>query len=646
MSDIVNPYIAGNPVTGPEMFFGREDIFQFIHQALIGQHRDNVIVLYGQRRTGKTSVLYQMRSHLDARYLCILMDMHGFALEGLGGFLWELANHILRVLRRDYQMQLPSPNRVEFLADPRSFFENELLTQVWSAIGDRHLLLMLDEVVYLQEQVRTGKLEHEIFEYMRHLMQHYERLNFVFALGSGLEELAGEYAFLFNVGLYKKISFLDRNAASDLMTQPVKDFYQIEPAALERMYHITSGHPYYTQLVCHCLFNRWWQQHMSSIGVRDVNEVVDEAVERGSAVLKHVWEESTPGEKAIMTGLAATMGQYNDPVDTNAINQAWASCDVFIPQGEMAKALRSLIARDVIAGQDKYAFTVDLQRLWMQKHRRLEWVKEEIADGVREWSSDFSTVKRPPPPPPRRISRGLVVLLVALVLMLIEGGVFLAYTGVILNQKHAPSYAQATSGNPSLNDPLSGQDDDKRDWNTANSSSQGGCNFNGNAYHIWAQRSYHVYACLANPFWYNFAYQVKMRILQGDYGGILFRLQGNNEYYYFKIFKNGAYNLSVAQDPTKPYSFTDDHVLKSDKAPSIIKTGLNQTNLVTVVAQESDLYLYVNRQFLGQVNDSTYKWGQIGVFAGRSDSSKSAEVVFTKAQVWGKPLSNGRNGGR
>ena len=48
---------------------------------------------------------------------------------------------------------------------------------------------MLDEVVYLQEQVAAGKLEHEIFDYMRYLLQHYEWLNFLFALGSGLEEL-------------------------------------------------------------------------------------------------------------------------------------------------------------------------------------------------------------------------------------------------------------------------------------------------------------------------------------------------------------------------------------------------------------------------------------------------------------------------
>jgi hypothetical protein len=141
------------------MFFGREDVFEFIREALTGRHRDNVIVLYGQRRTGKTSVLYQMGRHLDVHYMCIFVDLHGLALEGLGGFLWELANHIQRTLRRDYQIELPHLNHADFEADPRSVFENDFLSQVWSAIGERHILLMLDEAIRLQEQIQAGKLE-------------------------------------------------------------------------------------------------------------------------------------------------------------------------------------------------------------------------------------------------------------------------------------------------------------------------------------------------------------------------------------------------------------------------------------------------------------------------------------------------------
>jgi hypothetical protein len=156
MADPVNPYIAGNPVTGEEMFFGRESVFAFVRQVLTGQHRDNVIVLYGQRRTGKTSALYQMRRHLDARYLCIFVDLHGLALHGVDGFLWDLANTIVRALHKEHHIDLPPLRRSDFTPDARASFENEFLPQVWNAIGDRHILLMLDEVMRLQEQIEAA----------------------------------------------------------------------------------------------------------------------------------------------------------------------------------------------------------------------------------------------------------------------------------------------------------------------------------------------------------------------------------------------------------------------------------------------------------------------------------------------------------
>jgi len=288
MLNAVNPYIAGSPVTGPEMFFGREDVFTFIRQALIGKHRDNIIVLYGQRRTGKTSTLYQLPSCLGPHYLCVFVDLQALHLEGIDGFLWELANHIQRVLRREHQIELPDLERREFMADARNFFQYKFLDQVWSAIGERHLLLMLDEAIRLEEQVRLGKLEHQVFEYMSHLMQHYERLNFLFSLGSGLEEMEKEYSLLFRTAVYKKISFLDRGTTNALIANPVKDYYKVEDIAQERIFQITSGHPYCVQLLCHNLFNRWQQRPVETITVQDVERVLDEAVERGLAVFKHI----------------------------------------------------------------------------------------------------------------------------------------------------------------------------------------------------------------------------------------------------------------------------------------------------------------------------------------------------------------------
>ena len=385
MTEVINPYIAGNPVTGEEMFFGREDVFTFVRQTLHGQHRDQVIVLYGQRRTGKTSILYQMHRNIDPRYLCIFIDLHGLSMDSETVFLWELANQIRRVLARDHRIALPTINRADFEADPRSYLANDFLDQALQAVGDRHILLMLDEAVRLQEQVHAGKLDKAIFEYLRHLMQHYDRLNFLFSLGSGLEQMEKEYAFLFNVALYKKISFLDRQSAVELITEPVKDYYRVEPDAVERILSITSCHPYYTQLLCHSLFNRWRQQGGQTMNVSDIEPVLEEVVERGLAVLKHTWEDSTPGEKAVVAGLAAAMGEQNRRVSVADISWAWDALDVVVPRDQMAKATESLTARDVISNGDQIRFRVDLQHLWVRKYRHLEWVKEEIREQIETW---------------------------------------------------------------------------------------------------------------------------------------------------------------------------------------------------------------------------------------------------------------------
>ena len=54
-----NPYLAGPPVTNQAGFFGREDILQDV-EATLRDVTHNSVILYGQRRVGKTSLLLQL----------------------------------------------------------------------------------------------------------------------------------------------------------------------------------------------------------------------------------------------------------------------------------------------------------------------------------------------------------------------------------------------------------------------------------------------------------------------------------------------------------------------------------------------------------------------------------------------------------
>ena len=420
----VNPYIAGSPVTGTEMFFGREDVFSFVRRNLTGRHRDTPIVLYGQRRTGKTSVLYQMHRHLDPRYRCIFIDLHGLNLNGVENLLWGLAISIRRGLQRDHQLTVAVPDRPAFSASPHAAFETTFLDAVWSILGEDHLVLMIDEVVRLHEEVRAERLEREIFDYLRHLMQHFERLNFVFSLGSGVEEMKKDYAFLFGVALYHRISFLEPAAAQALITQPAQDGYQVLPDGVEKILQITSGHPYYTQLVCHCLFDRWLRAQKPQVTSADVDAVLPEAIELGSANLTYVWEDSTPEEQAMMAGMAAAMPSGGSAATADQIREVWHKAGVRLPEGQAASAARNLTAREVVvASNGAYSFAVDLQRLWLDKHRRLDWVKEELEEQARKWSENEPPDQQQAPGSRRSriilIGSGILALIVILVVVII-----------------------------------------------------------------------------------------------------------------------------------------------------------------------------------------------------------------------------------
>jgi hypothetical protein len=92
-----NPYVIGVPLIGNVGFYGRRDVFQFIDKTLdAGQQR--VIVLYGQRRIGKTSILHQTIRQLtgESALLPVYFDLQGKGHQSLSQVVFWLSREIAR----------------------------------------------------------------------------------------------------------------------------------------------------------------------------------------------------------------------------------------------------------------------------------------------------------------------------------------------------------------------------------------------------------------------------------------------------------------------------------------------------------------------------------------------------------------------
>ncbi|MEM9542141.1 MAG: ATP-binding protein, partial [Cyanobacteria bacterium P01_E01_bin.42] len=88
-----NPYIVGSAISDPKYFFGRQKLFQFVEENL--EKGEKVILLHGQRRIGKSSVLLQIPNFVRSdRFVFIPFDLQDKGYLHLSQVLYRLARAI------------------------------------------------------------------------------------------------------------------------------------------------------------------------------------------------------------------------------------------------------------------------------------------------------------------------------------------------------------------------------------------------------------------------------------------------------------------------------------------------------------------------------------------------------------------------
>lgn len=371
MNDLLNPYIAGAPVVEASMFFGREDVFTWIENSLSGKFVDHILVLHGQRRVGKTSVLKQIPNFLAAQYVQVFFDLQGRTNTTMDRFLWWMASEIVRTLNKEHEIDLPRPKRDAF-ADPEAFI-TEFIPALQAVMGEKVLLLTFDEFDTLDRPDIQDSLARPLIVFLRRLFE-VDGFNFIFSIGSSgnkLENMQAAYTDFFKTALYRKVSFLTRDECHSLITRPVTGVIEYEPEAIEQIIAITSGHPYFTQLTCHELFARCQKTGSRVVTAADVAEKLDDVIERGTVNLKFVWDEASDLEKWILAALGQEEG-----LSLKGISQLLKTQGVRFIESDLNSAVLHLRDKDVL-NKDNH-FVIQLMKRWLETNRPMDRVREEL----------------------------------------------------------------------------------------------------------------------------------------------------------------------------------------------------------------------------------------------------------------------------
>lgn len=299
--NLVNPYVVGRPLTGASaaLYAGRAEVFAWLAENLTAAGPPNALLLYGERRIGKTSTLYQLvegergrplregRRRLFPAYV----DLQRLAGCHTDEWLRRLARDIYRQVAQQHPSRaMPRSRAGEDSA--YDLFDRALDHLEQHLPADALILLAVDELEQLRAGIDAGLLDEAVFSFLRSQVQHRSRLAVLFSGSYGL--LAESWQPLGDLAARCELGPLDFAAAATLIRQPVAGLLEYDDEAVACIWRQTGGRPLPIQAICHRLVSlRNRQGRRDPIRADEAQGAIDEAAAELEHAL-HRTAEATP----------------------------------------------------------------------------------------------------------------------------------------------------------------------------------------------------------------------------------------------------------------------------------------------------------------------------------------------------------------
>lgn len=369
----INPYqgYSGLPIYG-EQFIGRNHILSRIEQLVSTPGLMPVLVIYGHRRMGKSSVLKQLAYLQGAANAHVYIDMQITGADSEAELLLEFAELIYEQLTEKnsaLMIKLPELDEDDYTSfrQGKTAFKR-LIATVLDALQGRRLLLAIDEFELIEDGIHKQYYDPRILQFLRALNIQFTHLSFIFGGLHTLEQMGKDYqSAFFGQCEHIKISYFTQSEARTLMTQPDLEFsLEYESEVVDEVFTLTGGQPYLLQRLCWELVNEWNNQFSDCVARQtDLPErmvklshlhacINEEFFTNADYYFSGVWQQLTENERLCLQQLMVSeQGMTRAELE----NQGVVDLDATSEQ---------LFQHDMIVIDQKIRFKSQLFRQWMQ----------------------------------------------------------------------------------------------------------------------------------------------------------------------------------------------------------------------------------------------------------------------------------------
>ena len=349
-----NPYQVGNPLTQQrkDLFKGRIVLRDTIVHTLKQGNRPT-LVLHGPRRMGKTSFLLQLPALLPGHTIPVFIDLQRPATTAShADFLYAIAKAMSQSAT-PYRIQIPGPIKDKFIASPFSAFDEWLEDEAIPCLSDFNVLISMDEFEKLGEAIAQKRMEISILDHLRHMIQHQQKIAFLFAGVRTMDDLGPQWSSYFINIKPLSMDYLKPDEARELIVEPdcSADFtITYEPEVIDAILFQTHCQPYLVQLVCSAIVETANTQKKHHIDSEMFQTALSLALEQGELYFRNIWDEmSGPQAQELLKTIALKdITPIHNPTEQDGI------------------ALKHMLKNKVITQKmDGYCVEIPLVKQWL-----------------------------------------------------------------------------------------------------------------------------------------------------------------------------------------------------------------------------------------------------------------------------------------
>lgn len=374
------PFAEGGPVDEPEMFVGRDELLARLESSLLSGVGSKSIVMFGQKRAGKSSLIEHLRRRLACRgnVVPVRFSLQDIAPElSVPALLHRILHgtaEALEDLRFD-GMDVPdfSPPGIEDLESHPTPRFHEVMSLVVRKMKRQStglkVVLLVDEFTDVFKEIRKQRIPREFMKAWKAII---EKKYFASVLVGQdvMPAFKNEFPNEFGVTEDVRITYLDDFAATTLVRKPIGK-ERFAGGAVQRLLDLTANSPYYTMMFCARLVDYMNDTRSVIVTEADIRTVEDEMLRGERRLTRDKFDNLlSAGDGVLDSGI--------DPSETYAVCAAIArgserdgwclreSVRESVDGAALDELLADLETRDVVERKGAaYRLRVGLFRDWL-----------------------------------------------------------------------------------------------------------------------------------------------------------------------------------------------------------------------------------------------------------------------------------------